>query len=569
MNRSFFRDLWRLIRPFWFSDEKWKALGLLGAVIAITVGMVYLNVQFNAWNGRFYNALQALDQASFWREMGVFSVLAAINVGGLVASAFVRQLLRIRWRHWLTNHYLSIWLSHRAYYVLQTRGTTTDNPDQRIQEDTDLFVAQTETLFTGLLDSVLTLLAFSVILWNLSGTFTVPGTGFAIPGDMFWAALVYAIVGTWLTHLVGRPLIGINYLMYKVNADFRYSLVRVRENAEGIALYGGERDERQTLDDRFAAVVSNWWTYMMRALRVNLLTGVYNQTAVVFPFLITQNRYFAGQIPLGTLMQAANAFGEVQRSLSFFVNAYTTLADWRANVDRLTTFTRAIDDIRREEQERRDIVRTPAANANELVVKDLDLALPEGGLLQRGLNVKVSSRESLLIRGPSGVGKSTFFRALAGLWPFGKGQIELPAQGTSLFLPQKAYLPLGALRAVVAYPGAAANYTDAQLQEVLDAVGLDHLRERLDESRNWGQMLSLGEQQRIAFARALLLQPGFVYLDEATSQLDEESENKLYTLLRKRLPHAAIVSIGHRSALAQLHERQLVLAPPPTSVAAE
>lgn len=570
MKRSFFHDLWRLVRPFWVSEEKWKAFALLGVVIGITVGMVYLNVQFNAWYGRFYNALQALDQATFWREMAMFAILAAINVAGVVSGAFVRQLLRIRWRHWLTAHYLSMWLSNRSYYVLQTRGAaTTDNPDQRIQEDTDLFVAQTESLFTGLLDSVLTLFAFSVILWNISGTFIIPGTDIAVPGDMFWAALAYAIVGTWLTHLVGRPLIGINYMMYKVNADFRYSMVRVRENAEGIALYGGERDERATLDDRFQAVVTNWWTYMLRALRVNMLTAAYNQTAVVFPFLITQGRFFAGEIPLGTLMQASNSFGEVQRALSFFVNAYSTLADWRANVDRLTTFTRAMDDIRRAEQDQRDITRAPAANSNQLTVSGLDLALPEGTVLQHNLNMTVAPRDSLLIRGPSGVGKSTFFRALAGLWPFGKGRIDLPSHGTPLFLPQKPYLPLGVLRMVVAYPGAAQHYSDEQIREVLTAVGLNHLVDRLDESRNWGQMLSLGEQQRIAFARALLLQPAWIYLDEATSQLDEESEGKLYTLLRKRLPQAGIVSIGHRATLAQYHDRHVTFGAPPSTMAAE
>jgi putative ATP-binding cassette transporter len=346
-------------------------------------------------------------------------------------------------------------------------------------------------------------------------------------------------------------------------------MVRFRENVEGVALYGGEADEKAVFGERFGAVIENWWTFMWRIKKVTFLTASYGQTAVAFPFLINFGRLFNGSITLGTLMQISNSFGEVQKALSFFVGAYTTMADWKATVDRLTQFTGAIGAVKRENAGRRDIAIAVAPGSNELNVQDLDLALPQGQVLQRDIDLRVVPGDSVLVRGPSGAGKTTLVRAIAGLWPFGKGRVDLPAQGNTLFLPQKPYLPVGPLRMVVAYPAATTGFSDDKIREALTAVGLGHLTGRLDESRHWAQTLSVGEQQRIAFARALLLEPEWLYLDEATSQLDEDAEGLLYALLRKRLPQAAIVSIGHRHTLVPLHKRELVLAAPLTQLAAE
>jgi len=548
----FFVRLWRLTRPYWFSEDRWAARGLFAVVLGLTIGGVYLEVLFNSWNNDFYNALQEKDEATFWTQFGVFGWLAMLFIANFVATRYFSLWLQIRWRDWLTKRYVDAWLKDRVYYRFQITGAETDNPDQRIAEDVRLFVATTLGLLTQLINSVLTLGAFLTILWTLSGDFSVTlfGTEIAIPGYMVWFALVYSVVGTWLTHKVGKPLVPLNYAQQRYEADFRFALVRLRENAEQVALYGGEARERANFRARFAGVASNWYSLMWAGLKLNLFTSLFGQLAIVFPFIVAAPRYFSGAMQLGGLMQTASAFGQVQGALSFFVQAYAQLADWKAVVDRLLDFETAV--AAAEESARKSPLRQEPASDGALAMEDVELSLPDGRVLIRGAAARVEPGARILLTGDSGSGKSTLFRLLAGIWPFGSGRLRLPPSGGVLFLPQKPYMPIGTLREALLYPhdGGA---DDNMLRATLDDVRLPALKDRLDEVAHWGQRLSPGEQQRLAIGRALLAKPAFLFLDEATSALDEPTEAHVYKLLAERLPATAVVSIGHRTTLAAFH----------------
>ena len=557
---TFLRDTWRLIKPYWTSNERFGAWLLLSAVIALTLAMVYMNVLFNDWYNSFYNALQEKDKASFWKLMGRFGILATIYIVMAVYAVYLNQMLQIRWRRWLTDNYLVEWLSDRAYYQLQLSGNPADNPDQRISDDMKFFVDQSLDLSLGFLNAVVTLGSFVGILWGLSGPAEIPvnGTQIVIPGYMVWAALIYAIVGTWLTHKIGKRLIGLNFDQQRYEADFRFSLVRFRENTEGVALYKGERDELRGFRARFGNVVDNWWRIMKRQKILNFFTIGYNQAAIIFPFVVAGNRYFAGTIQLGGLMQISNAFGHVQGSLSWFIGAYNTFATWKATSDRLIGFHYAIEKARKDAQDKSGLDRIEADQSN-LALENVAVALPDGTPLVAASSVDLKQGDSWLIRGPSGSGKSTLFRAIAGIWPFSSGRIRLPKAGNILFLPQKPYLPIGTLKEVTSYPAREAGFSDQAVKEALAAVGLPELTGRLDEQQNWSMQLSPGEQQRLAFAHALLQQPAWLFLDEATSSLDEQSEQQLYRTLKEKLPQTTLVSIGHRSTLQAFHTRVLEL----------
>jgi putative ATP-binding cassette transporter len=557
---QFLRDTWRLIKPYWTSQERYSAWLLLGAVIALTLAMVYMNVLFNDWYNSFYNALQEKDKASFWKLMGRFAILATIYIAMAVYAFYLNQMLQIRWRRWMTDVYLNEWLGDRAYYRLQLIGNPADNPDQRISEDMKFFVDQSLDLALGFLNAVVTLGSFVGILWGLSGPveIAINGSQIVIPGYMVWAALIYAIAGTWLTHKIGKSLIGLNFQQQRFEADFRFGLVRFRENTEGVALYGGERDELRSFRTRFANVVDNWWRIMKRQKILNFFTIGYNQAAIIFPFLVAGNRYFAGTILLGGLMQISNAFGHVQGSLSWFIGAYNTFATWKATSDRLIGFHLAIEKARAEAHSKSGVGRTRGAQP-ELAIENVSLTLPDGAPLISTSNATIKHGESWLIRGPSGSGKSTLFRAIAGIWPFGSGGILLPKDGRVLFLPQKPYLPIGTLKDVACYPAPDRAFSDHAVKDALVDVGLAQLTDRLDEEQNWSMQLSPGEQQRIAFSRALLQQPAWLFLDEATSSLDERAEQELYRMLKERLPRTSIVSIGHRSTLLAFHTHSLDL----------
>jgi vitamin B12/bleomycin/antimicrobial peptide transport system ATP-binding/permease protein len=560
---TFVRDLWALLQPYWKSEERGRAWLLLLANIGLILVTVYVTVLFNQWYNAFYNALQAKAQAEFFHQLGRFCVLAAIYILIAVYRIYLNQMLQIRWRRWLTDRYLSDWLRDRNYYRMQLKDAGTDNPDQRIAEDFRLFVDESLSLGLGFLNAAVTLGSFVAILWSLSGSLEIPlgGTTYVIYGYMVWVAIVYAIAGTWLTHKIGKPLILLNFNQQKYEADFRYNLVRFRENCEGVALYRGEEDELRGFRARFNAVFENWWAIMKRQKLLTFFTAGYSQAAVIFPFVVGAPRFFSGAIQLGGLVQISNSFGQVQGALSWFIDAYTNFASWKASVDRLISFHNAVVRAQEENRAGLGLARVADEKNTDLVASNLELELPTGRMLLAGINITVESGDHLLIIGPSGSGKSTLFRAIAGIWPFGAGQVRLPCDFRALFLPQRPYFPLGTLRQMVTYPGAPDTFTDAQVRAALEATDLGGLTERLDEQQNWAQQLSGGEQQRVAIARALLHRPGWLFLDEATSALDEPSQAQMYQLIRDSLKDTTIISIAHRNALADFHGKVLDLAP--------
>jgi putative ATP-binding cassette transporter len=558
--REMLRDAWTLIRPYWFSEDRWAGRGLLLVVIVLNLFIVYINVLLSKWYNLFYNSLQDKDFAAFGSLLIRFSWLAGFYIVAVVYQIYLNQMLQIRWRRWLTERYLGAWLTDGAYYRMQLTSGETDNPDQRISDDLRLFVTGALSLSIGGMRAVVTLVSFLGILWGLSGSITLPiGAGVTLPGYMVWAALAYAIAGTWLTNLIGRPLVRLNFNQQRYEADFRFSLVRFRENTEGVALYGGEADEMRSFRERFASVVRNWWNIMRQQKRLTWFTSGYGQAAIIFPILVAAPRYFRGEIPLGALMQTSQAFGQVQDSLSFIITSYTDIAEWRAVVLRLLGFERALARVRAEAAV--EGVRHGTGAAGTLSLDRVNLSLPGGRSLMEDVSFDIQPGDTTLISGPSGAGKSTLFRAIAGIWPFGRGEIRLPRDGRVLFLPQKPYLPIGTLREVVSYPTPPAGVADGALREALQVVGLPELAARLDETAHWAQALSPGEQQRIAFARALVQKPDWLFLDEATSAVDEETEARLYSLLRERLPGTTVVSVGHRSTLRAFHARRLTVTP--------
>ncbi|AFM24640.1 ABC transporter ATP-binding protein/permease [Desulfomonile tiedjei] len=556
---SIWYKFWSLTAPYWTSEEKWSALTLLVLIMAMNLGSVYVQVLLNEWIKDFYDALQKTDKTAFITDLLRFAELAGAYIIQSVYMLYLSQMLQIRWRRWLTAKYLSKWLNHQAYYRMQFLDDKTDNPDQRISEDINSFIGQTLSLTITLLSSVVTLVSFIAILWGLSGTLSVNlgsmGT-LKIPGYMVWAAVGYSVAGTWLTLRIGKPLVQLNFDQQRFEADFRYSMARLRENSEGVALYRGEKEERAGFLSRFNAVVNNYWQIMVRQKKLNWLTSGYNQVAVIFPILMAAPRFFSGQMHLGGLMQTAAAFSSVHGSLSYLINSYTTIASWNAIVNRLSGFTGAVD--RTAILKTREELKHLKSSDRSFSVKSLSVFLPDQKLLLRDLDLHLEPGESLLIMGPSGSGKSTLIRALAGIWPFARGTVLLPENGKVMFLPQKPYLPLGTLRQALYYPYAPEGST-ANLSEILDLCYLSHLSTVLDQRDNWAQLLSLGEQQRIAFARILLQCPDYVFLDEATASLDEEMEEMLYKLVRSRLKQAIVISVGHRSSLLSWHQSSLRL----------
>jgi putative ATP-binding cassette transporter len=552
-NTGFLRAFWALTKPYWVSGERVKALTLLGTVVGLALLMVWLEVQFNYWNREFYNTFENRDEAEFFRQLGMFALLALVWIITAVYRLYFLQMLQIEWRTWLTNHFLADWMKDQAHYRMQLLDRGTDNPDQRIAEDLRIFVEFTSDLALGLLSAVVTLVSFVVILWTLSGSLQI--FGMDIPGYLVWVALVYAIAGTFLTHFIGRKLIGLDFNQQRVEADFRFSLVRLRENSEGIALYRGEAEELGGLRGRFAAVITNWWQIMYKRKQLGWFTSFYHQLAIIFPYIVVSPRFFSGQIPLGAIFQTASAFGQVQGSLSWFINAYTAFAQWKATVDRLIGFVNSLERVR-VEADRLDGDRVEGS-APSLVLEDLAIALPRGEPLLAPTALELKPGENVLVTGPSGAGKSTFFRALSGIWPYWKGRIRLPHGARLLFLPQKPYLPIGSLRRAVCYPDDPARHSDNEVRRALNQVGLEPLAADLERSENWAQVLSGGEQQRLAFARALLTRPDWLFLDEATAALPEAEQDRLYRLMREELPRTTFVSVGHRDSLAAHHARRL------------
>ena len=554
---SFPRRLWRLVKPYFSSDQRGRALAFLAAVVALNLIAVYVDVLLNDFNRDFYNALEQKDYAAFKAQLIRFSYLAFFFIVVAVYKFYLTQLLELRWREWLTRRYLDRWLARRAYYKVELFHRATDNPDQRIAEDVRAVTEKTVELTMGLLGSVVTLAAFLSILWAISGplSFALAGTRISIPGYMVWVAVLYAFGGSWLIHWIGRPLIGINNRQQKVEADFRYGLIRVRENAESIALYGGEAGEREVLHGRFGAVLATALELIKRQKTVITARVFYAQVAVIFPIVVAAPRYFSGGIKLGELMQIASAFGQVQNALSWFIDAYASLAAWKASVDRLLSFDDAL-----LEAETGGALSSAPGDAPRM--NDVTLTTPQGLPIVIGATLAIAAGEHWLVSGPSGSGKSTVFRALAGIWPFGQGQVAAPRAGV-LFLPQRPYQPLGSLKAAVCYPSTPDAISDAAVRAALVDCHLPHLAARLDEDGAWDRQLSPGEQQRVGFARVLINLPRWLFMDESTAALDAPTARALYALVRERLPDTALISIAHNAEIAEFHDRHIVLTPGP------
>ena len=557
LTRQFFRDVWYLTKSYWQSEEKKKAFFLLGCIIALTLGVVYMLVLLNQWNNSFYSALQNYDAKKIFDELIHFSWLAAIYILLAVYSYYLQQTLILNWRRWLTTRFIDIWLQNKTYYNLQMFGKDTDNPDQRISEDVRQFVEMTLSFGIGILKAFCTFASFVVILYNLSGSlsFTFMGKTWTINGYMLWASLLYSVIGTYITHIVGRKLVKINFIQQKYEADFRFSMIRLRESAESVAFYRGEAQEGSVFKQRFKMLLDNFWKLVNKQKQLVFLNSGYSQIAIIFPFVVAMNRYLTKEVTLGGLMQVASAFGRVQDSLSYFVDMYSSIAQWQAVVMRLTCFGHHMHDVY-QQAERFHVERFAAADVVE--VDNMQINLPDGKPLLKNISFTLHPGHNVLIKGVSGSGKSTLLRAISGIWPFVDGKIFLPERDKLMFIPQKSYLPLGTLRAALNYPGNK-PIDDTELIYLMDLCQIGYLKDKLDLEADWSHVLSVGEQQRLAFVRAHIQQPQWLFLDEATSALDEDTEATMYSLLQERLQQTTVVSVGHRSTLNKYHELVLRL----------
>jgi putative ATP-binding cassette transporter len=564
---SILGDAFRLAKPYFSSEEKWRAWTLLIAIVALNLVGVYLNVVYTYWYKVAYNALQDKNAPAFWSSMFTyqfvqgfpyfvpgFSEIAALTIVASVYAYYLSQMLQIRWRSWLTTNFVHDWLDRRAYYQISLKaqaGTPLDNPDQRISEDLRDFVAGNLTLGMSLLSNVVTLFSFIGVLWLIGPPLHIGGV--VIQGYLVWVAVLYSIAGTYFTQLIGRRLVPLTFQQQQVEADFRFNLVRVRENTEQIALYRGESEEADGLGHRFAAIYQNWWKIMNRTKALNFFTIGFAQVAVIFPIVVAAPNYFAGVFELGVLMQIASIFGNVQGALSWLVTSYPDLVAWRATVQRLDGFERAMRDAHTQAKAPELSVSTGGAS---LRLENVIVDLPDGKELLDQETLEVSRGTPLAVTGASGVGKSTLFRVVAGIWPFARGHLAQPS-GTLMFLPQRPYVPLGTLKRAVVYPKHENEVADQTVQAALEAVGLRTLAENLEKVDNWALRLSGGEQQRLAIARALIVSPDWLFLDEAMSAIEETAVAQLFALLRERLPNAQLVSITHQAGVTKLHPRRI------------
>jgi putative ATP-binding cassette transporter len=545
--RPFTSDLWRLTRIYWTSPDAVVGGVLLGLATALELATVQVAVMIADAERRIFDALADRDMGGFFTVMGV---ALAIITGFVIVSTFrmyVRQRLEIRWRQHVTSFFLERWMSREAYCQGTLRPPGLDNPDQRIHEDVKSYVASALGLSLSLLSAAATLVSFGTLLWRMDPI-------------MLWVAIVYAIVATGLTHVIGRPLVPINYDRMRVEADFRYGLVHFRDNVEAVALARGEERERANARGRFRHVVHNWLQLITAQRNLMLFTTGIGQANGLLPILIGAPAYFAGQLTLGSLAQTRIAYGQFSAALAWFVNAYQEIAQWRASIARLTSLLDALDDTC--QRLRSGGIRIEPVPGDALVLRDLAIALPDGRVLARA-DATIRAGERVAIMGPAGTGKTTLFRTIAGIWPFGSGRIEMPAAARMMFLPQRPYLPLGTLRAALTYPLDPSDVPDDTVREVMDFVGIGRLADRLDAEEFWQQTLSGDEQQRVVFARVLLLEPDWIFADDATAALDERMEKRAYDILRERFPRATLVSITQRPAVLPYHDRQWTMAPGP------
>lgn len=558
IGNDFTENILFLTKEYWQSEEKKKAYVLLLTIIALTLGAVYITVLINQWYNGFYTALQNYNTELIYSGLWKFCYLAAIYIVLVVYSFYLKQVLMLNWRKWLTGKYLSNWLTEQAYYKMEMFGQKTDNPDQRISEDINSFVSMTLSLSLGLLKSVVTLISFVFVLWGLSGPLKINflGSDWNIPGYLVWASLIYSVVGTWLTHLVGKKLVGLNFTQQRFEADFRYSMMRVRENAENVAFYRGEEQEETVFKTRFIKLVDNLWEIIKKQKQLIWLNSGYSQIAIIFPLAVMIPRYLTKEITLGGIMQTSSAFGNVQGSLSYFADTYASLAEWQAVVKRLSTFAIHVNKIQNETTKYK--VDSNICDDDELKLENWKVDLPNGENLLKDINYNFQAGKNVLIKGVSGCGKSTLLRSIAKIWPYTNGSLTVADENDLMFIPQKSYLPLGTLRAAVLYPSNK-KLSDEEIIKVLKKCKIGYLSDALNIEQDWSHVLSGGEQQRLAFARALIYQPKWLFLDEASSALDEETEQIMYQVLSECLPNTTLMSVAHRSTLNSFHDLVMLL----------
>ena len=546
-------------------DERLLATLMIIFLIVVNQAQVGISVRLSFFNRDWFNAIQNKDSEAFWSLLyTVFLFWAAIYIASAIIEYLVQSSLMIRWRRWLTDQYISSWLGDGTHYRMALIGQEADNPDQRIADDVGSFINRTYDFSISMLAQLSSLVSFSIILWQLSDQFTVPGTDIVVPGFLFWVALIYAAFGTWITHMIGRRLVKLDFDQQRYEADFRFSLARLREYTEQIALLNGEKTEKSALMRRFSEVIRNFFAIVACRKRMMMFTASYGQISPIIPYVVAAPFYFAGKVQLGAMTQTAGAFGRVEGALSYFINAYTSLAAYVAILQRLTTFDRSIDEAKRLGYQPETIIREQTGDDGALELQNLSLTLPNGKPLLSAHHLFLAG-QSILISGPSGSGKSTLLRALAGLWPYGSGRLRTPSTQTMMLAPQRPYLPIASLRMAVSYPAGEHAYSKDEVAQALEAVGLPALIAEMDVEHVWSQRLSGGEQQRLAMARALLAKPAWLFLDEATASLDEASEARLYTMLKQQLPQTTLISIGHRSTLLAFHEVKLILEPTATA----
>jgi putative ATP-binding cassette transporter len=557
----------RLAGPFLGREGTARARSTAALLLLLTLLQIGIQVRFNLWNRDFFNALEARDRDAFLFQMVVFAGLAISSMGVAIYQLYVKQLLQLAWRDWLTRRLVAAWLADARHYQLgYVMSEGAENPDQRIAEDARVATEAAVDFAVGILNAVLMFVIFIGLLWTLSGPLrlVLAGNEVVIPGYMVWAALFYALVGSGLTWLMGRPLVDLNVRRTGAEADFRFALTRLRESSESIALIRGEADEAKSLVNAFRRVAVTVKGVMRGQRRLMWLTSGYTMVAMVFPTLVASPQYFAGVITLGGLMQIAGAFQQVQIALSWFVDNFPRIAEWRSAVQRILALQEAIEDLDALAHDpEQSTLTVTEGDGSVLAFKDVQVAFSDGSVVISDASAEIFPGEGVLISGESGTGKSTLLRAIGGVWPWGSGEIVLPPREKMMFMPQRPYLPLGTLRSALSYPYPAGDFDEAAMQDALAKVGLEHLADRLSEDERWDRILSLGEQQRLAFARLVLHRPDWVFMDEATSALDEANQGRMMDLFRATLPDAALVSIGHRPGLEQWHERALTLVKKP------
>ena len=556
----FIRHLAGLTRIYWTSPDAKRGAPLLALCVAMELGLVYANVNLAWANGKVFDAVQGKQWPRFVEAIEIFLGVALVVVIISTYRIYVRNILQIRWREHLTRHFVDGWIGPYAYGHAQLHHRDTDNPDQRISEDIQSYVASALGLSLSLLSAVATLVSFSGVLWRLSGTWPLRIGGYElwIPGLMMWVAILYSIVSMYLTHKVGRSLVGINFDRLRFEADFRYGLVRFRDHTEAVALARGQEVERRIAMTRFHAVITNWWDLITRQRNLTMLTGGIGQANGIVPLLVAAPAFFAGRMTLGGVTETGIAYGQVSGALSWFVDAYQEIAAWRASIERLSTFREKLDETKHDVARADAVHVDPAADADVHVTR-LDLTQPSGEIIAAGLDATLAAGQRTAVLGPPGLAKTTLFRALAGIWPFGHGRVAIPAQARTLFLAREPYLPIGTLREAVAYPADPEGFSDDAVREALSLVRLDALVPRLDERETWDQALSGDEQQRLVFARALLHAPDWLIMDDATAALDEATEKRVYEVLAARLPATTVVSLTNRPSVAAIHQRRLEL----------